>query len=35
MSGTINGKPYTRQFTYTTSTQGNFVTEFSKYANNP
>jgi len=33
MSGTINGKPYTRQFTYTTSTQGEFSTELIKYAN--
>ncbi len=33
MSGTINGKPYTRQFTYTTSTQGEFSTEFAKYFN--
>jgi len=33
MSGMINGKPYTRQFTYTTSTQGEFSTELIKYAN--
>jgi len=33
MSGMINGRPYTRQFTYTTSTQGEFSTELIKYAN--